>query len=146
MSGSPSTCPPLNHDTPMDNNTSIDYLFIPIDKPLFVNFFCFCIYASTPILKQEFKDSENVCNKQRYKQIWLFSSENLYSREFTSGNLRENRSQGYCVLTDLDTSLALLSQLENWRQLCVCFDSKILNLAGEPDVYSQLLQFFWFLI
>ena len=41
---------------------------------------------------------------------------------YTSGNLRKNSSPGYCVQTALNTSFAILSQLENRRQLCVCFD------------------------
>ena len=49
----------------------------------------------------------------------------FYIREYTSGNLRKHWSQGYCVQTALNTSFALLSQLENRRQLCVCFDSKV---------------------
>ena len=46
----------------------------------------------------------------------------------------------------VNTTFAHLSQLKNRRQPCVCFDSKVsqLNLAGEPDVYSLLLQNLWF--
>ena len=52
-----------------------------------------------------------------------------------SGNLRKIWSLGYCVHTALNTSFALLSQLKNRRQLCVCLASKVSCLAGEPDVY-----------
>ena len=38
-------------------------------------------------------------------------------------------------------SFALLSQFENRRQLCVCFDCQLFNQAGDPDVYSLLIQF-----
>ena len=70
---------------------------------------------------------------------------NLYIREYTSGSLRKIWSQGYCVQTALNTSFALLLLLENRCQVCVFFISFLLqsqlNLAGEPDVYSLLLQF-----
>ena len=63
------------------------------------------------------------------KNIWripvLYVSEKLYIREYTSGNLRKNLSQGYCVQTALTTSFALLSQMAIRIQLCICFDSKV---------------------
>ena len=60
-------------------------------------------------------------------QAFYFQSEwfiQRYYREFTSGNLRKNWNQGYCEQTALNTSFALLPQLENRRQLCVCYDLK----------------------
>ena len=62
----------------------------------------------------------------------LINPEKLYIREYTSGNLRKNWSQGYCV----QTPFSVLSQLENRRQLCVC-------VAGEPDIYFLLIKFLW---
>ena len=56
--------------------------------------------------------------------------------------LRKNSSQGYCVQTALNwTNSALSSQLTIWRQLCVCFESKVScsKLADKPDEYSLLL-------
>ena len=75
-----------------------------------------------------FHDASSVTKKQTrmlsLRRIRL-KPEKLYIREFASGNLRENWSQGYCVQTALNTSFALLSQLEIRRQLCVCFDSAV---------------------
>ena len=76
---------------------------------------------------------------ERHVNFTHFYSENLYIREYTSGNLRKIWSQGYCVQTALNTSFALLLLLENRRQVCVFFISFLLqsqlNLAGEPDVF-----------
>ena len=71
----------------------------------------------------------------------LFYPEKLYSREYTSGNLRKKSwSQGHCVQSALNTSFASTLQLPIRRQLGVCFDSQsqLLNLADKPDVYSML--------
>ena len=51
--------------------------------------------------------------------------------------LGKNRSQGYGVQTELNTSFALISQLAIRRQLCVCFG---LESADKPDVYFPILQ------
>ena len=60
-------------------------------------------------------------------------------------DLLNNWSQGYCVQTALNTSFALLSPLENRRQLCVCFDLKsaVKSCRRTIDVYSLLLQIRW---
>ena len=42
-------------------------------------------------------------------------------REYMSGNLRKKLESGLLSTN----SFALLSQLENRRKLCVCFDSKV---------------------
>ena len=60
----------------------------------------------------------------------------IYVRKFK----QKYSSQVYCIQTTLNTRFALLSQLENRRHLCVCFDSAK-SAAGEPDVYSLLLHF-----
>ena len=56
--------------------------------------------------------------------FYVLCPEKLYIREYTSGNLRKNWSQGFCVQTAMNTSFALRSQLENRRQLCVCLTPK----------------------
>ena len=69
------------------------------------------------------------------------ASEKLYIGEYTSGNLTKNWSWGYCILTALNTSFALFSQMAIRRQLCDRFDSKVsCDLEDKPDVYSLLLQ------
>ena len=52
-------------------------------------------------------------------------SEKSFIREYTSGILRKNWSQGYCLQKALKISFALLSHIENRRRLCVCSDSKV---------------------
>ena len=53
----------------------------------------------------------------------------LWQRNCISENIRQEiyAKNGVkvtvCVQTALNTRFALLSQLENWRQLCVCFEA-----------------------
>ena len=68
----------------------------------------------------------------------------MYIREYTSGNLRKNWNQGYWVHHTawkyrFCPSLAAWKSAPTFRLFWL--QIQLLNLAGEPDVYSLLLQF-----
>ena len=78
------------------------------------------------------------------KRVQLVKPENI--REYTSGNVRNNWSQGYCVQTALNiisvfSSLAAGNSASNLRLFWL--QNQLLNLADKQDVYilQQIIKF-----
>ena len=81
-------------------------------------------FTKLPSLDSVKVSNESFHEYEEFKTV-AYADDCAYAPAYTSRVYCKNLSQGCCVQTALNTSFPLPTQLTNWRQLCVCFDSKV---------------------